>query len=263
VVVFAGQGDPARSMPLLWRVPDTTQRPGPKQGLTVDEIVDAGISVADASGTAALSMRAVGEKLGRTAMALYTYVPTKADLVDLMYDRVLGELPTSYSVADGWRAAVTTWSEDLWAFYQRHPWVMQVSQARPVLGPNEFAQLESIIAVLRATGLPAPAVRPIISALVNFVRGASRAMAEARDAAASTGMTDDSWWFARSAALEEIAPDLGSRYPSLVWLELEDAADPNDMTPYMENQIRTTFVAGLAVLLDGVDAAITRSAAAS
>src|SRR4051794_380744 len=105
MVVYAGQGDARFSMDVMWGNRVANLRPGPKQGLTVDVIVEAAIGVADADGMTGLSMRAVGERLGRTAMSLYTYVPTKGDLVDLMYDRVLGELPTHYEQQSGWRGS--------------------------------------------------------------------------------------------------------------------------------------------------------------
>ncbi|GLZ33733.1 TetR family transcriptional regulator [Lentzea sp. NBRC 105346] len=256
MVVFAGQGDPRRSLALLWRTHDDSPRPGPKQGLTVDSIVDAAIGVADESGMAALSMRAVGERLGRTAMALYTYVPNKSELVDLMYDRTLGELPADYPVEDGWRPAVTAWAEQLWAFYLRHPWMLHVSQARPVLGPNSFGSLEAVAGILRTTGLPAARLRPIVSALVHYVRGSAESVTEARDASTATGTTDDAWWAGQSAALQEVAPDFAARFPMLTWLQSED---PDDVPDY-EHKVRSAFADGLAVLLDGVAAAI-RSAA--
>lgn len=258
-MVFAGQGDAQRSLSLLWRGAQATARPGPKQGLTVDAIVSAAIAVADESGMSALSMRAVGERLGRTAMALYTYVPNKSELLDLMYDRAFAELTSPAPADDGWRAAVTAWAEQLWDFYVRHPWVLQVSQARPVLGPNEFGSMETIAAILRDTGLPPSSVRPVVSALAHLVRGAAQAMAESREAAASTGMTDETWWYARSAVLQEIAPDLTERYPALMWME-SDVTEPDDGSSYLEHQVRTAFVAGLGVLLDGVEAAIGRAA---
>ncbi|WP_051710525.1 TetR/AcrR family transcriptional regulator [Streptomyces sp. NRRL S-350] len=130
MTVHAGQGAAHRSLTLLWggREEPRPGCSGPKPGLSVDAIVSAGIAVAGAEGMAALSMRAVGERLGRTAMALYTYVPGKAELLDLMHDRVLAEMPEppeppepagrpAFAVgsapADGWRGAVTTWAEEL------------------------------------------------------------------------------------------------------------------------------------------------------
>ncbi|MER5420112.1 TetR/AcrR family transcriptional regulator [Streptosporangium roseum] len=261
MVVFAGQGDARRSMALLWRTEGPGDaRPGPKPGLSVDVIVDAAIAVADAEGMAALSMRAVGERLGRTAMALYTYVPSKSELVDLMHDRVLAELPADYGPRADWRAGATAWAEDAWAFYLRHPWVLQVSQARPVLGPNEYVMLDTVVGVLRGTGLGPGALRRIVGTLFSFVRGAAQTVAESRQAATATGVSDEQWWQARSALLGEVAPDFAERFPMVAWLEGEAASPPEDASvPYLEREARKTFEAGLAVLLDGIEAAVGRA----
>jgi AcrR family transcriptional regulator len=256
VVVYAGQGDPRRSIELLWRGSVVEKRPGPKPGLSVDAIVDAGIAVADEQGMA-FSMRAVGERLGRTAMALYTYVPGKNELVDLMYDRTMSELPTSYDLADGWRPAVTQWAHDMWEFYGRHPWVLQVSQARPVLGPHEFAVIESLAAILVSTGLPGRELRGIVGAINYFVRGAAQTIAEARAAGGATGEADEEWWYARSAVLLELEPDLEKKFPMLHVLENDrEPIDPE--LPYLENDAVENFDTGLRVLLNGVEGAVTK-----
>ncbi|GGP53128.1 TetR/AcrR family transcriptional regulator C-terminal domain-containing protein [Saccharothrix coeruleofusca] len=269
MVLYAGQGDAQRSMSLLWRGPDPASgsasdrrpsRPGPKQGLSVDAIVEAAVAVADEQGMAALSMRAVGQRLGRTAMALYTYVPSKAELIDLMYDKVLGELPAEHDLSRGWRAALTAWARETRAFYLRHPWVLQVSQARPVLGPNEFATLEALARVLHGTGLPAPVLRGVIGAVAQFVRGAAQVVADARQAARATGVGDEEWWFSRSPLLERHAPDLARRFPLVVWINQDDppAVPDADDAPYLERDAMHNFTVGWEVLLDGIEASIAK-----
>lgn len=269
MVVFAGQGDARRTMALLWRTDEpggARTGPGPRPGLSVDAIVDAAISVADEQGMAALSMRAVGERLGRTAMALYTYVPGKGELVDLMHDRALAELPTAYDLDAGWRAAATRWAEDGWDFYLRHPWVLQVSQARPVLGPNEYAVLEALLRILRDAGLDATLVRRVVGTLYHFVRAAAQTAAEALRAGAETGVDDTEWWYARSALMGQVVPDFAERYPTVHWLNsaaagaaADDEADGADV-PYLVREAKRTFDAGLAVLLDGVEGRVPPSA---
>ncbi|WP_158889373.1 TetR/AcrR family transcriptional regulator [Amycolatopsis anabasis] len=266
MVVFAGQGDARRSMELLWRAwgsDSARTAPGPKPRLSVDAIVDAGIAVADADGMAGLSMRAVGERLGRTAMALYTYVPSKSELVDLMYDRALAELPTEYDLEPGWRAAVTSWAADYWAFCLRHPWVLQVSQARPVLGPNEFGVLETLIRILRGTGLATHELRPVVATVVQVVRGAAQTIAESRQAPTATGVSDEEWWFARAAVLGEVAPDFAERFPHFSWLEggADARPEPDSDAPYLERKARQAFEAGLNVVLDGVESAVAGAGA--
>ncbi|MFJ6010694.1 TetR/AcrR family transcriptional regulator [Streptomyces sp. NPDC092952] len=269
MVVFAGQGDARRSMSLLWRgtrsgAPERRPGPGPRPALSVDAIVAAAIGLADAEGMAALSMRAVGERLGRTAMALYTYVPGKSELLDLMYDQVHAELPAGYPDDGDWRAGLTAWAHDGLEFHLRHPWVLQVSQARPVLGPHEYAGLDTLVRLLTATGLDAPLLRRLIGTLSHFVRGCAGTVAEARQAAAATGEPDERWWFARSALLAEVAPDFAARYPDLAALEgasaPRQAAPGEESVPFLEREARATFEAGLGVLLDGITAAVDRTA---
>ena len=259
MVVFAGQGDARRSMSLLWRVPGTDEvRPGPKPGLSVDAIIDAAVDLADNHGMAALSMRAVGERLGCTAMALYTYVPSKSELVDLMYDSVLTEMPAGHDLDAGWRVALTAWAQDQWQFYLRHPWVMQVSQARPVLGPNEYVVLDSVLRIMFETGLEPAEVRRVTGALFQFVRGVAQTVAEARDAAAATGTGDDEWWYQRSALLQEVATDFDTRFPMVTKLAQAGGFTlAGETTPYQEQASTETFQSGLAMLLDGIEAAVT------
>jgi AcrR family transcriptional regulator len=260
VVVFAGQGDARRSMELLWgpRVVAPRTGPGPKPGLSVEAIVAAAIDIADADGMASLSMRAVGERLGRTAMALYTYVPGKTELVDLMYDRTLGELRSSYPVTDGWRAAASSLADELWDLHLRHPWLLQVSPARPVLGPGEFHVQETLLSVLASTGLPLARVRWVVSALFNIVRGSVQAAAESRQAVHETGLSEEDWWGARSALLGELVPDLTARFPTVSRLGASVEAGASD-EPYLEREARLSFEAGLELLLDGVEAAIVKA----
>ncbi|MET1071734.1 MAG: TetR/AcrR family transcriptional regulator C-terminal domain-containing protein [Umezawaea sp.] len=260
MVVYAGQGDARRSMDLMWghRIPDGRTAPGPKPALSVEAIIGAAIGVADDDGMSGLSMRAVGERLGRTAMALYTYVPTKGDLVDLMYDRVLGELPTHYEVRLGWRGTVTSWAEDRLEFHLRHPWTLQVSQARPVLGPNEFAALETVAEILHKTDLGPRALRGILGVVLHFVRGQAQTIAEARSAAVTTGVSDEEWWYARSPLLAEVAPDFAQRFPMAVRMEAEKP-DPGDGEAYLESAISESFEVGLEVILDGIDATIAKA----
>jgi AcrR family transcriptional regulator len=260
VVVFAGQGDARRSMELLWRTGVTAKTaPGPKPGLSVALIVSAAIEIADADGMAALSMRAVGDRLGRTAMALYTYVPGKSELIDLMYDHVLGELREDHDLSSGWRPAVLELARELGEFHLRHPWLLQVSYARPVLGPGEFRMQQLVLRVLLATGLPPARVRWIVGALLNVVRGSVQPAAESRQAARETGLSEEDWWYSRSALLGELVPDFAERYPLVARLgEGQTPPAPSDTGSYLEREAWRSLDAGVELLLDGIETAIAR-----
>ena len=88
---YAGRGDPRRSLDLLWGDGPRPTR-GPKPGLSVATIVrDRDRRSPTRRASTALSMRRVAERLGVGTMSLYTYVPSKAELLDLMLDTVYGE----------------------------------------------------------------------------------------------------------------------------------------------------------------------------
>ena len=258
---YTGRGDSRRSLELLWGVDQGSSR-GPKPGTTVAAVVTSAIALADEHGLGAVSMRKVAARLGSSPMALYTYVPGKAELLDLMLDAAVGELPTAYPLGDGWRAAVEASARDGWAFYQRHPWVLQVSGSRPALGPHELDLYEAQLRLLDGLGLRGIDVARIVSVVAGFVRGAAKAVSDARTAELATGISDDEWWNARAPLLTELTGDQWpTRYPTITRLDAEHAfyqggrAD-DDATPYTVQDALDTFEFGLQRLLDGIEAYI-------
>src|ERR687894_236913 len=86
-----------RAMVLLWGVGK-----GPRRGLSVEEMVEAAVGLADDEGLEALSMRRVANRLGVGAMSLYTYVPGKAELLDVMMDTVFAEETLPDAATGNW-----------------------------------------------------------------------------------------------------------------------------------------------------------------
>lgn len=250
-------GDPRRSMELLWgRAPAPTR--GPKPGLDLASIVATGIEIADADGLVAVSMRRIGERLGKSAMSLYTYVPGKAELLDLMLDSVYAEFPTVHDRTGGWRPALESVARATWTLYERHPWTIQIPAARPLLSPNEFAMYEAQLAAVDGIGLSGLEMTRVVAAVIGYVRGAIKDVADTRSAAQVTGVSDDEWWNARSPLLDEMAgDDFATPYPLISRLSEEQAFDQqdradDDATPYLERDMLDTFEFGLQRLLDGV-----------
>lgn len=255
---YAGRGDPRRTLTLLWGLAEAPSR-GPKPRLSVAEITAVAIELADADGLGALSMRRVAERLGTSAMSLYTYVPGKAELLDLILDSVLGELPTDYALDHGWRAAVEASARDGWDFYQRHPWVLQVSSARALLGPHELDTYETQLRLFDDLGLTGVEMARAVGVVHSFVRGAAKAVSDAWAAEQATGLSDDDWWNARAPLLDELTQDVwDKRYPIATRLNEEHAFDqldrPDDSTPYTVQDALDTFEFGLQRVLDGIEA---------
>jgi AcrR family transcriptional regulator len=148
----SGVQDQAATLALLWG-PRPQPTRGPKPTLTIDRIAQAGIRVADADGLAAVSMQRVAGGLGVTKMALYRYVPGKAELIALMVDTAAGQPPRLDRGAGGWRAQLDHWARRLLELLQRHPWLLDATIGPRIMGPNELGWLEQAVAALDGTGL--------------------------------------------------------------------------------------------------------------
>ena len=260
---YAGRGDARRSLALLWGRSEAPKR-GPKQGLDLATIVRVAIELADTEGLEGVSMRRVAERLGKSAMALYTYVPGKGELLDLMLDTVLGE-PTAELPDDDWRSAMEIVSRDAWAMFERHPWMLQVSGGRTTLGPHEFDAFERVVKPFVDAGLSAKDTARVIGVIDSYVRGAAKAVADARAAEKATGVSDEAWWEARAPLLDEfMGAEAADRWPSLTWLEVNGAFEPaladDETTPYLVQESLANFEFGLQRLLDGIEAYVNATA---
>ncbi len=243
-------------MRLLWRIERTPKR-GPKQRLTTDEIVTAAIELADEEGFAAISMRRVAERLGVGAMTLYTYVPAKSDLLDLMYDRVIGEHDVSLPEHSTWRERLETIARAQWDLYQQHRWMGDVPWTRVPLGPNILDSYERAAAAIAGIGLTGKEMAEVLTLISSYVRGAARFAVEARTPPNAGTMDDEEWWAGVGTVLETIWDPV--RFPTLSGPEMSRAWDQaNDERGYFLAEALASFEFGLARVLDGVEAFIER-----
>lgn len=114
-----------------------------------------GHRVADREGLAALSMRKVAAELDVGTMSLYRYIPGKGELLDLMLDHVNGPAPAPQEHRDtDWRRLMELVARGIWQLYLDHPWLLQVNQTRPILGPNAIAGFDYALDGLDGLGLP-------------------------------------------------------------------------------------------------------------
>ena len=93
---YEGTPEGRRIVDLLWgEQPAPTRGPRPK--ITLEEILAAAGELADADGWEALSMRGLARRLGVGAMSLYTDVPGRSELFELMIDRVAAFLERAFA----------------------------------------------------------------------------------------------------------------------------------------------------------------------
>lgn len=243
-------GDPARTLELLWREPGRpAPRRGPRPGLSVDTVVDAATGLADEGGLAALTMRGVAQRLGVTPMTLYTYVPGKAELLDLILDAVYLRMPRTDHAGRPWRARVTSVAHDNRALYRSHPWVATLPGTRPPLGPGLMTKYEHELAAFEGLGLDDIEMDAALTFVLGFVYSVARPEADAEAAARDSAMSDCQWWAAHAPLLARVFDParfpLAARIGRTSGEALQAAYSPGH-----------AFGFGLARVLDGLAALI-------
>ena len=237
----------AASLRLLWEgLPKA--RKGPKATLTLEQIVGTSIDLADAEGIEALTMRKLATALGVGTMSLYRYVPSKAELLNLMLDHVSGAQVGRLRAGATWRETLETSARRGRALYLNHPWLMGVNWSRPVLGPGSVAEMEETMAGL--IGLPFSDQEKVvvISVLDAYVTGLVRQEILYTSAAVETGMSDEEFWNAQLPAL--VAAMESGQFPVMASLD-DDCFDAT---------WEQTFEMGLTSMLDGIDREVARRA---
>lgn len=239
--------DAQRSLELLWgggKRPDRKTRPA----LNLERIVEAAIELADAEGLGGLSMQRLAERLGFTTMALYRYVPGKAELIDVMVDTACGEPPELGGVAGSWRGKLGLWARESYGLFVRHPWMLQVVTSRRLMGPNELAWFDSGLGAVSGIGLTGEEMVEILILVNAYVRGLAQALVDVARAERDTGVSEGRWYSAYAPLLKRF--DSEERYPALRGIlaegtfdEADDGSDPDE-----------TLEFGLQRVLDGVEA---------
>ncbi|WP_026414610.1 TetR/AcrR family transcriptional regulator [Actinomadura oligospora] len=246
---YTGAGDPRRSLELLWGVRERPRR-GPRPKLTPERLVGRAIEIADADGLEAVSIRRIADDLGVSPMSVYTYVPAKAELLDAMLDRTLGEIVPPGDETSGWRDRVAHVARENWRIYHAHPWLLQVATARPPLGPNLLEKYEFELRAVEGLGLTDLEMDAAIALINGLAETTARTSVNRAQAERRTGLTDQQWWDATAPFLAEHVDS--SRYP------IGDRVGTASSEAYGSAVgPEHAFEFGLARILDGIEVLIT------
>jgi AcrR family transcriptional regulator len=244
-------GDPARTLSLLWGDPTAAPRRGPERGLNIDAVVAAATDLADREGLEAVTMRRVAAVLGVGAMTLYTYVPGKAELLDLMLDSAYARMPRADTTGQPWRQRLIAIAEENRALFEAHPWAVTVSTLRPPLGPGLMSKYEHELTALDGLGLDDVEMDDCLTYLLTFVQACARATADARTAHKDGAMDDEQWWAANAPLLARVldqrAYPLASRVGTAAGTAHGSAHNPDHAYHF-----------GLHRVLDGLSVLINR-----
>lgn len=192
-------------------------------------------------------MRKLAQKLDVGTMSLYRYVPSKAELLDLMLDAVVGPSQARRTAAErGWREFLSTTAREARKLYITHSWALQVNWSRPVLGPNSVADLNLFLTGVKNLSLSDQEKMNLATVIDSYVTGTVRQELLWLNASSESGMSDDEFWTYQLPTLNRVMSS--GRFPAMAELS-ENTFD----STWEEN-----FEFGLELILDGLETRLGR-----
>jgi AcrR family transcriptional regulator len=132
--------------------------------------VASALSIVDAEGVRALSLRRLADDLGVTPMSLYWHVADKAELLELVGHAVLAEIVVPARSGD-WKEQLRDIHAAMLATFLRHPNTTDILVGRARYGAGGLAAFERILAILLEAGLTPEAAFDAYESLYLFTLG--------------------------------------------------------------------------------------------
>ena len=228
--------------------PQPHRRTHSESTLSVARTVATAITIADAEGIAAASMRRVAADLGVAPMSLYRHVVDKDDLVTHMLDTVLREARLPSDAPPDWRSRLEIAGRLLWHTFTVHPWLASaLSLTRPQPVSGGLAYTEWVCGALDAAGLDLATTFTAHITLFNYIRGTAINLELEAEAEAVTGMDNEQWMDTQEAEMRRIIA--GGEFP--VFERLVTNEYDFDLTNLFEFGLQR-LLDGMAVLINGV-----------
>lgn len=207
--------------------------PRPRSLNQVD-LAKAALAVIDRDGLTALTIRAVASELGMSAMGLYRYVEDRDQLEGLVFDLVLRSVDPTLSPRASWRRRVTILLERVRDAIGAHPSVVPLLLARRFTSDAVGPWSEALLDTLADAGFTGRqrfiAFRTLLSYIVGAIQTEHLGLVpQATQALPGEGHPDEFPLLAEHAQLIRNVP------------------------------LDTVFRHGLNVVLEGLDAQISRS----
>lgn len=173
--------------------------------VTREDVVRTAMAIADAEGSAALSMRRVATELGVATMSLYRHVPSKDELLERMVDAAFADHRLTEPTPADWLAALDAGARRLWAIFRRHPWAAAImSLTRPQVTPNVLAYSEWVMSAMAAAGIAPHRIFQVHLTLFSYARGLAVSLEPEVVAEQETGITFSEFVDAQDAAFASV-----------------------------------------------------------
>jgi AcrR family transcriptional regulator len=169
-----------RSGPLASRqageTPESNEEDEDSSPITRAAVLANALEIIDRNGVEGLSMRRLGEAVGRDPMVLYRHVPNKAAVLDGVAEMVFEQLSLDTTRPD-WTAALRHLAHDFRDLARAHPNVVPLLVTRPLATPlgmrpqGMLRQLEDVLALLTGVGFSGADAVLVYRALFGFLYG--------------------------------------------------------------------------------------------
>jgi len=218
--------------------------------LTREQIVKIAIDLLDTEGLEGLNMRALGQRLGSAATAVYWHVGSKDNLIALAADQAWHEIALPDPAAIGWRAAAAAMATSLHAMLTRHPWLVQAFGTQVLYGTGKARHDDHSLAIYEAAGFTGAQAGQAMATVFTFVLG------NALGVAAAASLT------------RQLGRD-GGNAEQLIRDHMANASDIARQFPRLRARLETAAIAdygaapegsfefGLQAILDGLEAQLT------
>jgi len=203
--------------------------------LSRDRVLAGAITVADAGGIGALTIRTLAQELGVKPMSVYHYVANKDEIIDGIVDLVYAEIDLPVPGGD-WRTEMRRRANSARRVLANHPWATPLLQSRLNPGPATLRHHNAFIGTLRAAGfsvaLTAHAFALIDSYVFGFALSENALPIHGPDSVADTAASMMHFFDAEA-------------YPALLEFTMEHIMRP-------DYDFGEEFAYGLDLILDGL-----------
>jgi AcrR family transcriptional regulator len=156
--------------------PSRTEERGRKAPLSRELVLAKALELVDAEGLDALTMRRLGQELGRDPMSLYRYAENRAALLDGVSELVLNQL-TIHPEDPDWKEQLRGIAHNLRLLALQHPNVVPLLVTRPLSTPlglrplGTLRPLEQILSLLIGAGFNPAGALHVYRAYYGFLYG--------------------------------------------------------------------------------------------
>jgi AcrR family transcriptional regulator len=231
---------PVRAGTAAWwlaRAENADDRPRRRRALSLELIAETALSVLDAEGAQALTMRRLAQRLQCSQAALYRHVKSRDELVVVAMDRAVGMGLRPPPEGLNWRQSVEWQAHSFREFLLAHPGLVTFMRGTERLSPSSLAGMEFSLGQFIGIGLSVRDAYATASAFATFVIGSVQ-----------FGLGVDSTDPQEQRMRRRLYEGLDPRWHPLLVAHADEVSRMGS---------GDEFEFGLAALLDGIQARIT------